>query len=109
MGIPEGRGILRRGGLGGGRTMGCEEYCQDPCQARRAIAHLPWNAGEIHTPRVRFPPAPLGQEPALGWEWRTGAVFSSPTIAHVPSSFVRTRISQLKAGSFLRVPSLHLL
>ncbi|XP_042087909.1 leucine-rich repeat LGI family member 4 isoform X3 [Ovis aries] len=64
---------------------------------------------EIHTPRIRFPPAPLGQEPALGWEWRTGAVFSSPTIAHVPSSFVRTRITQLKAGSFLRVPSLHLL
>ena len=108
MGIPEGRGILG-GAPRGGRTMACAECCQDPCQARRAIARLPWNAGEIHTPRIRFPPAPLGQEPALGWEWRTGAVFSSPTIAHVPSSFVRTRITQLKAGSFLRVPSLHLL
>lgn len=55
------------------------------------------------------PPHPRTQETALGWDWHTGAVFSSPTIAHIPSSLVRTGVTQLKAGSFLRVPSLHLL
>lgn len=49
------------------------------------------------------------RETALGRVWSTGAVCSSPTTAHVPSSLVRTGVTQLKAGSFLRVPTLHLL
>lgn len=44
-----------------------------------------------------------------GGDQSSGVAFSSPATAHVPSSLVRTGVTQLKAGSFLRVPSLHLL
>jgi len=49
------------------------------------------------------------QETALGRDRSVGVIFSSPTTAHVPSSLVRTGVTQLKAGSFLKVPTLHLL
>lgn len=51
--------------------------------------------------------------PNKRWLWggtrALGVIVSSPAIAHIPSSFVRTGVTQLKAGSFLRVPTLHLL
>lgn len=57
------------GGPRGGRTMGCAECCQDPLPSKEGNCPSPLECREIHTPRIRFPPAPLGQEPALGWEW----------------------------------------
>lgn len=50
-----------------------------------------------------------GWQKALVWDWSIAVVSPSPTTAHIPSSFVRTGVTQLKAGSFLRIPSLHLL
>lgn len=42
-------------------------------------------------------------------EKRIRMVFCSLISAHVPSSLVRMGVSRLKAGSFLKMPSLHLL
>lgn len=99
------------GGGGEGRRpwVGEEaECCQDPCQGSRANACFPRMERKDIQGWGGMPVSPR-QEAALGRDRSIGVIFSSPTIAHVPSSLVRTGVTQLKAGSFLRVPTLHLL
>jgi hypothetical protein len=92
-GNPKGQGTM--GGLGSGTVRGWAEYCRNPCQVGGM-----W---ETHLAQGARTGAPRQQRAWVG----TGAFLTH--LCLVPSSLVRTGVPQLKAGSFLRMPSLYLL